>query len=115
VLREIDEMIAKNRVAPKPMLQPESAVQKWIVLLGGSDLGPYTPQAGARPQAWRGDVPIIIPNEATSKRRPVNSDDSSDDDCNDQRSRDKIREASAPACLRAIGIIIPWNIHIGIF
>jgi len=52
VQRNIEEVIAENRVAPDCVLDPESAVQERVILLGGSGDRPDTPEAMQRAEAF---------------------------------------------------------------
>lgn len=62
--QHIDKMIADDGVAPDLVLDPKRRVQKRIILLRRTDLGPNPPEPGPRLQGGARDVPGIIPQKS---------------------------------------------------
>jgi hypothetical protein len=61
---DVDQVIPRSRVAPHPVLQPERAIEGRVVLLRGAGLEPDPPEAVKGPQARRGHMGIVVPDEA---------------------------------------------------
>ena len=87
----VDEMIAGHRVPPESVLDPESAMQQRVVLLGRTQVKPDAPKALHRLQIGAGDVRRIVP-----QTRPIQSRSIGNQDCqkncspSGQISRDRI-------------------------
>jgi hypothetical protein len=59
--KQIDDVIASGRIAPKPLLEPEGGMKKRIVLLGRPWHEPDSPKAIEGAQFWTPDMGLVIP------------------------------------------------------
>src|SRR5947199_5594099 len=69
VKKNIHEMIPEGRIAPQAVLEPKRAVQKRVILFGGSDLGPDPPESMQRLQRGCRHVIAVVPDEIRAQRR----------------------------------------------
>jgi hypothetical protein len=91
------------------MLDPESAVQQWIVLLSGTQLEPDAPQTVERLQGWGRNVSVVIPNEAAAERGPVCQQSRKEDRC---ESDNIAKNGDLRHCLRDGSVWIPTRAHV---
>src|SRR5687767_8703862 len=67
----VEEVIAWRPVAPQLVFQPESSVQKGIILLRRTRFKPDPPEAEARTQFGARDVVAIVPDEPALQRGQI--------------------------------------------
>ena len=71
MLQHIDEVVAQDGVAPEPVLDPKSGIEKRVVLLGRAEVRPDPPQTVQRLHGRRRDVSGVVPEQASVERGPI--------------------------------------------
>jgi len=73
VQKNAGEMIAERVLAPELPLQPENGLVDGVILDPTAGTEPELPEpAGIVQRGIHGDIPLVVPNQAAAKRRPIN-------------------------------------------
>ena len=111
---DVHQVVAKDRVTPKPVLKPEGAVEHRIVLLSGADLEPDLPQTVPRLECRSGDVGVVVPKQSASNARKIgeqnNAEERHDHHGGQQARRTRL---SRPRAKRGEGASQSRRVHYG--
>ena len=100
--KNIEQVIAQHGIAPEPVFQPERAVQNRIILLGGAQIEPDSPDTMERLQFRRGDMTVVVPQESALEGRPI-----SYQRCQDKRTEGHNAESGPAHFIHAGGGRLP--------